>query len=95
MDSIGAFCRRWRVRELCLFGSVLREDFGPDSDIDMLVTFQDGADWSMWDQIRMEEEMAALLGRRTDLVSRKAVEESENYIRRRHILSTAQRIYAA
>ena len=94
-QMIAQFCRRRQIVELSLFGSVLREDFGPDSDVDILVSFADQADWSLLDHIAMEAELSELLGRKVDLVSRRAVERSRNWIRRRSILSGAERIYAA
>lgn len=93
--EIEGFCRRWKVTELSLFGSVLREDFRPDSDVDLLVTFASEARWSLFDLVRMEEELQSLLGRKVDLVERKAVERSENYIRRKSILSHLQPVYVA
>jgi predicted nucleotidyltransferase len=92
--AIADFCRRWKIAELAAFGSVLREDFGAESDIDFLVSFAPGAQWSLLDHIQMEEELSVLLGREVELVSRTAVEQSRNWIRRRHILETARRIYA-
>jgi predicted nucleotidyltransferase len=89
------FCRRWRIRELAVFGSALREDFGPDSDIDLLVTFAPDADWSLLDHVQMQLELAELLERPVDLASRRAVERSSNPIRRREILATARTVYAA
>jgi predicted nucleotidyltransferase len=89
------FCRRWKIVELALFGSALREDFRPDSDIDLLVSFAPDADWSLLDHARMEQELSELLGREVDLVSRAAIEASANWIRRREILSTAKALYAA
>jgi predicted nucleotidyltransferase len=94
-DEIADFCRRWKVTELALFGSVLREDFGPDSDIDALVSFAPDARWSLLDLVRMQDELKAILGREVDLVQRVAVERSENYIRRKSILSNLEVIYAA
>ena len=91
--QVEAFCRKWKIREFSLFGSVLRDDFGPDSDIDVLVTFEDSARWGLWDVIAAEEELAELLGRRVDLVERRSVEQSENWIRRKSILDTARTIY--
>jgi predicted nucleotidyltransferase len=88
-------CRRWRVQELALFGSVLRDDFGPASDVDVLVTFAPGATWSLFDMARMQEELEALLGRQVDLVDRKAIERSENYIRRKKILESPMSLYVA
>jgi predicted nucleotidyltransferase len=89
------FCSRWQITELTLFGSALREDFRPDSDVDILVTFERSARWSLLDMARMEQELQGLLGRKIDLVERRAVELSENYIRRRHILESAEPQYVA
>ena len=89
------FCRRWQISEFALFGSVLRGDFDPDSDLDILVTFAPGAEWSLLDHVRMEEELADILGRKVDLLSRRAVEHSHNWMRRREILDTAEVVYAA
>jgi len=94
-ESLTEFCRRWKIEELALFGSALREDFGPQSDVDLLVAFEPDSDWSLLDHARMEEELSALLGRKVDLVSRRAVERSDNWIRRRTILENAQVWYAA
>lgn len=88
--AMADFCRRWRVAKLAVFGSALRDDFGPDSDVDFLVEFEPGASWSLFDQIEMQEELATLLGRAVDLIERRSVESSPNWIRRRAILSTAQ-----
>ncbi len=86
-------CRRWRVAELCLFGSALRDDLRPDSDIDLLVTFVADSRWRPRDLLRMQDELEALFGRKVDLVERAAVEENENWIRRRHILQHAEPVY--
>lgn len=94
-QQIESFCRRWKVAELSLFGSVLRGDFRPDSDVDLLVTFTADARWSLFDLVQMEEELQSILGRKVDLVERKAVERSENYIRRKSILSRLQPLYVA
>jgi len=92
---MAAFCRRWKVRELAVFGSALREDFRPQSDIDLLVTFDPDANWGLLEQTAMESELAALLGRRVDLVSRRAVERSPNWIRRKAILESAETVHVA
>ena len=91
--EIADFCRRWKVTELALFGSVLHEDFGPDSDVDVLVSFAPDARWSLLDLVRMQDELKAIWGREVDLVQRVAVERSENYIRRKSILSNLEVIY--
>ena len=92
--TLSSFCREWRVAEMALFGSVLRDDFGEGSDIDLLVTFEAGVRRSLWDIIEMQDELKGLLGREVDLVERVVIERSRNYIRRAAILSSAQVIYA-
>ena len=94
-ERLAEFCRRWRIAELSLFGSALRDDFRPDSDVDLLVTFTPGADWRYWDLLTMQEELTSLLGLKVDLVERAAVEARENWIRRKHILEHAKPIYVA
>ncbi len=93
-EGLTEFCRRWKIVELAVFGSVLRSDFGPDSDVDMLVTFAAGAQWSLLDHVRMQDELSDMLKRNVDLVSRKGIEKSHNYIRRRAILESSKVIYA-
>lgn len=92
--EIKAFCEQWLVAELSLFGSILRKDFHADSDIDVLIAFTPEADWSLFDHVRMQEALTALLKRKVDLVSKRAIERSHNPIRRKNILSTAQVIYS-
>jgi predicted nucleotidyltransferase len=94
-DELRAFCRRHRIHRLALFGSVLREDFRPDSDVDVLVDFEEGAEPGLFDLVGIQEELSEILGRQVDLVERQAVERSENYIRRRHILDSAETVYVA
>lgn len=94
-QEVEDFCRRWRIRELALFGSVLRQDFGSASDIDLLVTFEDEADWGLFDLATMEQELSVRLARKVDLVTRSTIEQSRNWIRRRAILDSAETIYAA
>ena len=89
------FCRRWHVTGMAGFGSALRQDFRPESDIDLLVAFAPNVRRKLWDMMDMEEELQGLLGRGVDIVERKVVERSRNYLRRREILSSAQVIYAA
>jgi len=94
-EKIDEFCQKWKIVELSLFGSVLRDDFRSDSDVDMLVTFSPDAEWSLLDHVAMEEELSVIFGKKVDLVSRRAIERSENYIRRKAILRTAQPYYVA
>ncbi len=91
-QAISSFCRKWQVREMSLFGSVLRDDFGPDSDIDVLVSFAPDAPWSLWHLIEMREELQALFGRPVDLVEKEAL---ENPFRRQAILQSRKIIHAA
>jgi len=95
MGRLAAFCRRWKIARLELFGSALREDFAPDSDLDFLVTFAPDAAWSLFDHFHMENELVQLLGRDVDVVDRDAVAESRNWLRRQEIFSTARTVYAA
>jgi uncharacterized protein len=90
-----AFCDRWRVARLELFGSVVRDGFRPDSDVDVLITFRPDADWGLLDHAAMEEELAILFGRPVDLLSRRAVERSANHLRRASILQSAEPLFAA
>lgn len=93
--ALAAFCDRWRVASLELFGSVVREDFRPDSDVDVLVSFQPDANWGLLDHGAMEDELSGLFGRRVDLVSRRAVERSANPIRHASILESAVTLFTA
>ena len=92
-EQIADFCQRWQISELALFGSVLRDDFGPGSDLDILVTFAPGAKWGLLDHVKMEQELAGLLHCKVDLLTKRAVERSPNQLLRREILGTAEVIY--
>lgn len=94
-DRIVEFCQRWKITEFALFGSVLRDDFRPDSDIDVLVKFAADASWTLLDHVDMQDELQAILGRNVDLISRKGIERSRNKIRRKEILESAEVYYAA
>jgi len=91
-EKIEDFCRRWRVKEFSLFGSVLREDFRPDSDVDVLVQLEESAPWSLYEWVDMIDELRAMFGRDIDLVEKTAI---RNPFRRRSILSNREVIYAA
>jgi len=93
-DRIREFCQKWRITELSLFGSVLRTDFRRESDVDVMVNFAEDSHWGLLDISRMEEELQNIFGREVDLVTRKSVEQSENYIRRREVLTTRRVIHA-
>jgi predicted nucleotidyltransferase len=94
-EAVAAFCRRWKVAELSLFGSVLRGDFRPDSDVDVLVRFLADEHVGLFAMSRMQDELRPIFGREVDLVERAAIEQSRNYIRRKEILGTQELLYAA
>ena len=89
-DRIADFARRWRITELALFGSVLRDDFDADSDVDVLVSFDPAATWSLWDLTTMQDELAAIIGRKVELVEKEGL---RNPFRRRRILSGREVVY--
>jgi uncharacterized protein len=93
--DLAAFCQRWQIVELALFGSALREDFGPNSDIDLLATFAPSAKWSLFDHMGMELELVDLFEREVDLIDRRALEQSDHSRRRAENLNTAQVIFSA
>lgn len=95
MPALIDFCRRWKITELSLFGSALGQEFSEGSDVDLLVTFAEDASWSLLNHVAMQRELEAILGRAVDLVSRRAVQNSANHLRRREILEHARAIYAA
>jgi predicted nucleotidyltransferase len=93
-EKIDKFCSKWDVRRFELFGSVLRDDFDPkQSDVDVMVTLSQERPYTLFDIVHMEEELSKLFGRKTHLTERSTVEESENYIRQRSILSEARLLY--
>ena len=92
--KLADFCREWRLSELSLFGSVLRDDFGPESDVDVLVSFEPQAHPTLLDLLKMQEQLETLFCHRVDLLTRRSVETNENYIRRKAILDSAEAIYA-
>ena len=94
-NAITDFCVRWQISELALFGSVLRQDFGSESDVDVLVSFAPEARHGLFELARMREELERIFGRAVDLVSRRGLEASRNFLRRREILSSAEVLYAA
>jgi uncharacterized protein len=94
LETIAEFCDRYQVIEFALFGSVLRSDFRPDSDIDVMVQFHPEAQPTFSTLDQMEAELKAILHRDIDLITRQGIEASRNYLRRQEILSSAQVIYA-
>ncbi len=93
IEQIKEFCDRWQIIEFSLFGSVLRDDFRPDSDIDVMVQFHSEAHPTLFDLSQMEDELKTIFQRDVDLVTRKGIETSRNYLRRKAILSSTQIIY--
>ena len=94
MEKVTEFCHKWQVTEFTLFGSVLRDDFRPDSDIDIMVEFDPAACPTFSTLDRMEAELKIIFNRDIDLITRQGIASSRNYLRRREILSSAQVIYA-
>ena len=90
--KLADFCHKWKVRELSVFGSALRDDFGPDSDVDVLVSFDAAAEWSLLDLVLMRDELSAIVGRDVDLIEQEAL---KNPYRRAAILKTKRVLYAA
>lgn len=94
-QKIAEFCQRWKITELALFGSVLRDDFRQESsDIDVLVSFAEDARWTLFDLVDIEDHLSHLFGRKVDLVEKLSVEQSSNPFRKREILQSYQVIYA-
>ncbi len=91
-EKIEDFCRRWKIKEMAIFGSVLREDFRPESDVDFLVTFFEQARWNLFDWAEMIEELKKITGREIDLVEKESI---RNPFRRRSILARTEVIYGA
>jgi hypothetical protein len=91
-ESLAEFCRKWRIQELSLFGSALRDDFGPESDLDFLVSFEPGASWDLWDLVTMRDDLMSIVGREVDIVAKEAL---RNPYRRKEILSNREVIHAA
>ena len=91
--AVDEFCHRWNITELSLFGSVLREDFDAESDVDILLTLSPNAHWSLFDLVDMKEELTDLFGRKVDIVTRRGLETSQNRRLRDETLSTAKAIH--
>ncbi|MBI4357410.1 MAG: nucleotidyltransferase domain-containing protein [Gammaproteobacteria bacterium] len=87
------FCKKWHIIELALFGSILRHDFGPKSDIDVLVVFESRFKRDLFMHVKMQDELSRIVGRPVDLVSRKGIEKSQNLFKEKEILGKAKTIY--
>jgi hypothetical protein len=95
MEQIRQFCHKWHIKEFALFGSILRPDFHSDSDIDILIEFTPTAKRGLTETMQMKDELEALFQRPVDLIIKSAINRSENWLRRKNILESAQIIYAA
>jgi predicted nucleotidyltransferase len=93
--KIAEFCKRWNVSEFAIFGSAVDIGLRPDSDIDVMVSFDQDASISLFEMARMQDELQRIFGREVDLVTRSGVENSRNYLRRKAILETAQVIHVS
>jgi uncharacterized protein len=93
-QAIRDFCDKWKITQLSVFGSILRDDFRPDSDIDFLATFDKNAQWDLYDVELMRNELEQVIGRSADLISRSAIERSDNRFIKKEVLSTAEPVYA-
>ena len=94
-ERIVSFCLKWNIIEFSLFGSILRDDFRPDSDVDVLVVFAPHIHWRIAQQVEMKEELGGVFGHEVDLVEKRLVEKSPNYLRRNDILNNRKLLYAA
>jgi uncharacterized protein len=96
LPQIQTFCQKWQITEFALFGSVLRDDFRPDSDIDVLLTFAPEAQRGLTETLQMQDELQTLFdNRKVDLIVKAAIERSENWLRRKNILESAKVIYTS
>ena len=93
-EQIAEFCRKWRVDEMALFGSVLRDDFRPDSDVDVLLEFAPDAGISLFDYTDIQDDLEAIFGRRVDVVSKRGILQGRNPFSQKEILGRARVIYA-
>ncbi|HLP47995.1 MAG TPA: nucleotidyltransferase domain-containing protein [Candidatus Kapabacteria bacterium] len=91
MSMVENFCRRWQIREFSIFGSALREDFSSRSDVDVLLSFLENAQWGLFELLDMKDELKKIFGREVDIVEKEGI---RNPFRRREILRTRKVIYA-
>ena len=93
--KIAEFCKRWNISEFAIFGSAIDDGLRPDSDVDVMVSFESDATVSLFEMARMQAELQQIFGREVDLVTRNGVENSRNYLRRKAILQSAQVIHVS
>lgn len=92
--DLNRFCQRWQIREFALFGSALRADFKPESDVDVLLSFKETANWGLFDHVQMRLDLEAIFKRKVDLITRRALEQTQNELLRERILRTAKVIFS-
>lgn len=93
LNVLQDFCIKWKIKTFYIFGSILRDDFKNNSDIDVMVEFSSDAEWTLLDHVEMRDELASLSGRSIDLLTKKSIERSQNKTRKEEILRTAKAIY--
>ena len=93
--KVAEFCKRWNVSEFSIFGSALSVDFRPESDVDVLVSFAPGINVTLFDMVHMQDELKHIFKRDVDLISKRGLETSRNYLRRKAILESARVIHVA
>ena len=93
-EAIRAFCRKWKIKELSVFGSILRDDFRADSDVDFLADYEDDAEWDLFDHMDMEEELEGIIEHKADILDRPTMQNHDNWLLRKAIFSTEEKVYA-
>ena len=93
-EAVRAFCKKWKITELSVFGSIVRDDFGPDSDVDFVVEFEEGADWDIADLEDVRLGLSGIVGREVDLLTRGALRQTPNWLFRKIVLSELETVYA-
>lgn len=94
-EAVHSFCRKWKISELSVFGSVLGNEFGPKSDLDFVVEFEANSDWDLSDIADMSEDLSRILGREVDVITQYALKTSPNWLLRKRILSSMETVYAS
>ena len=91
-EALVDFCKNWKIDEFYLFGSILRKDFNANSDVDVMLQFSPDAKWG-FEIVEMKQELEKIFKRKVDLLTKKSIEQSNNWIRKKEILGTAKLIY--
>ena len=90
-----AFCRTWKISRLEVFGSILREDFRPDSDVDFVVDFEDDAEWDLAELEQIRQGLSEIVHRDADVLTRRTLARTDNWLLRRNVLAQLETVYAA